>query len=182
MKNSKVRIDETSAGRCISAYIVLNKKGERVATIRAHYGNSLVRVEVWTPEHDVQTGRAGGGGYDKFTACLRGMKIDGIELNDHCGQNEQTKKLLAKYKKEVFAGLMTDDRQNYWNAKVAKIGASFANYRTLYLMNGQYVESYNLPAGVLKEVLQTIGMYNNIYLQSGLDKLRALGYRVHQAI
>lgn len=42
------QVRETSAGKSISAYVVLNKKGEHVATVQGHYSNSgRVTVDVW---------------------------------------------------------------------------------------------------------------------------------------
>ena len=40
------RIYETAAAKSLSAYVVLDRHGKHVATVRAHHGNSLVRVEV----------------------------------------------------------------------------------------------------------------------------------------
>jgi hypothetical protein len=98
------RVSETAAGRSISALIVLRKNGEHVATVQIHYGESVVSVDIWNhvprrgrpnptreamdkardwnPSH----GRAGGYGYDKLTAALAGLEIDGIRLSDHCGE------------------------------------------------------------------------------------------------
>lgn len=42
------QVRETTAGAAISAYVVLNKKGEHVATVNAHYSNGgAVTVDVW---------------------------------------------------------------------------------------------------------------------------------------
>lgn len=42
------QVRETSAGKSVSAFIVLNKKGEHVATVNAHFANSgRVTVDVW---------------------------------------------------------------------------------------------------------------------------------------
>lgn len=42
------QVRETTAGAAISAYVVLNKKGEHVATVNAHYSNGgTVTVDVW---------------------------------------------------------------------------------------------------------------------------------------
>lgn len=42
------QVRETSAGKSVSAYVVLNKKGEHVATVNAHFSNGgTCTVDVW---------------------------------------------------------------------------------------------------------------------------------------
>lgn len=42
------QVRETTAGAAISAFVILNKKGEHVATVNAHYGaGGRVSVDVW---------------------------------------------------------------------------------------------------------------------------------------
>lgn len=104
-------VRETSAGKSISAWVIL--KGRRqVATVQAHYSNSgRVLVNVWqrseaaersalAAERDglqikpekymspmsYQQGSASGYGYDKFTAALSGLYIDGHAMTDHCSR------------------------------------------------------------------------------------------------
>ena len=78
------RVYDTAAGRKISAYVILNKKGECVATVQAHYGDAVL-VNVMDNKSGFQSQRASGCGYDMFTSALAGMTIDGHELTDHCG-------------------------------------------------------------------------------------------------
>ncbi len=146
------RVTQTAAGKSISAYVIL-KKGKEVANVQAHFGNSVVTVDIWAQGMELQQGRAGGGGYDKFTAALSNAVIDGIKLNDHCGTNEETEKILSLY----HSGKLSEKAAK---VKAAKIGASFANYGML---------------GKKKK-------YGSLYLLSGLDKLKAIGYTVIQAI
>ena len=78
-------VSDTAAGKSISAWIVL-RKGKHVATIRAHFGNSRVLVNVFDfapGEQGFQSGSASGYGYDKFTAALDGLTVDGNLLTDH---------------------------------------------------------------------------------------------------
>jgi len=101
-------VHDTAAGRSISAYVILNKRGQHVATVRMFHGQSVL-VNVWNHSadalarcaktrkvniesdrtaHDLfyfQHGRAGGYGYDKATAALSGLIIDGHEMTNHCG-------------------------------------------------------------------------------------------------
>lgn len=103
-------VHDSAAAKSISAYVVM--KGARlVAKVTAHYGNSRVLVNVWqepaaylrsaiaakglgpnaTPPTDreaydafqFQHGSASGYGYDKFTAALAYLYIDGHRMADH---------------------------------------------------------------------------------------------------
>src|SRR5690606_40033340 len=96
------RVDETAAGKKIAAYIVTDKKGKRVGMIRAyHAGVCLVNVWSWTDPDNSQYGeaRAGGGGYDRFTAALArtGITFGKFPIFDHCHQDETTRKAMRDY-------------------------------------------------------------------------------------
>lgn len=168
-------VADTAAGKSISALVILNKKGNEVARVHAHYSNGgRVAVDVFN-FHDaavnslrtlarlygdkapddayLQQGAAGGYGYDKFAAAIRGLVIDGHELFDHCGQNDQTKALLKRYQKAM--GKRTgnaSDGSREWEKKADRIGARFANWTE----NG----------------------WASLHMVSGLDRLRGMGYRV----
>ena len=79
-------VRESSAGKTISAWIVTNGRSEYVAKVQAHFAPSgRVSVNVFdSGSREVQHGRAGGYGYDKLTAALRGLVIAGHTLADHC--------------------------------------------------------------------------------------------------
>lgn len=77
------QVRKTQAGKAISCYVVL-KDGKIVATVHSHYSKSgLCTVDVWEKSL-VHQGRAGGYGYDKFTAALSGAVICGVKIYDHC--------------------------------------------------------------------------------------------------
>lgn len=207
------QVRETTAGAAISAFVVLNKKGEHVATVNAHYSSGgRVSVDVWNigdavvrsfetarrngrlsdaalakhasraPDYytdqgeceqwaardlfGLQQASAGGYGYDKFAAALAGLIIDGHTIANHCGQVPECEKarqrILAQYLKAAKVGEAGDltSRQK-WQKKAAAIGANFCNWRTD-------------ESGA--------GYWNDIHFESGLDRLRAFGYRVIQAI
>jgi hypothetical protein len=105
-------VSECAAAKQVSAYVILNPKGEHVATFRAFHGPTIVvnvfnittasqvrsakaaglkkedRAEMEKLAHakfSFQRGTAGGGGYDKVTAALSDMIIDGHKMTDHCG-------------------------------------------------------------------------------------------------
>lgn len=205
---------ETTAGKSISAWVILNKKGQHVATVNAHYSSGgRVSVDVWNigeavqrsfstarltgaisdakatqtaakaPDYytddasrldwaayqlcGMQQSSAGGYGYDKLTAALARLVIDGHTMADHCGQVPEAEKaraaLMRQYckahdGKEHFADMARVNARREWDKKAARIGASFANYTTE------------------KE------RFTSLHFTSGLDRLTALGYTVIQAI
>lgn len=67
------QVRDTTAGAAISAYVVLNKKGEHVATVNAHYSNGgTVTVDVWNHgravDRSFETARKNGRVSDKTLA------------------------------------------------------------------------------------------------------------------
>lgn len=85
-------VSETSAAKSISVYVIL-KRHREIARVLAHFSNGgtcLVNVFNYGDKNksahlNAQSGRAGGYGYDKFTAALAGLEIDGHKLTNHCG-------------------------------------------------------------------------------------------------
>ena len=183
--------------RTHSAWVVLNKKGEHVATVTAQYprdgaGHVYVNVRNVTTSAQqrtadryaatygkrcadrngadvgglhlwLQASSAGGYGYDKTTAALAGLIVDGHTLADHCGrvpESETAKaRLFAAYcaafdGKQNRADLAEQMAQDDWNARAKKIGARFANWSS---------ES---------------NRYTSLHFDSGLTRLESLGYRV----
>lgn len=185
--------------RTHSAWVVLNPKGEHVATITAQYprdgaGRMYVNVRNVTRsaqqrtadryaathgkrliDRDAtdaggahlwfQSASAGGYGYDKTTAALAGLIVDGHTLADHCGRVPEAEaakaRLFAGYQKawaaHQAAGTVDFDQAG-WNAKARKIGARFANWS------------------------REAGGYMSLHFESGLDRLRTLGYTVIDAL
>ena len=182
------QVRETAAGKSLSAYVILDKKGRHVADVHAHFSNGgTCTVDVWnhgdtatkrtaeamgyvfdaedriagnvvkgqknfTGQYaykvaGLQQGRAGGYGYDKFTAALAGLVIDGHKLTDHCGDR------LAPPKGRLWRD--TD------RAKLARKGYSLANWRADGPNGAGWCDAYREP---------------------GLEVLRAFGYRVIKAI
>lgn len=77
----------------LSCYLVFRPDGTYVARVLARYGSGGgVTVEVHhmtgsipgAPWYPNQSKRAAGYGYDKFTAALSGMTVDGHTLYNHC--------------------------------------------------------------------------------------------------
>lgn len=178
-------VRETAAGKSISAYLITRGTKE-IATVLSHYGNGgsvLVNVfqrdeaakrtakaitKQWKliqpmdpGKYSFQHARAGGGGYDKFTAALTGMWIDGHELNDHCGSK-----------------LKPPEGRKTWprDAKAPK-GYQFANYITQYL--GWYRGEDEKR---LNPQFQGEEGWPDCYRLEGLKYLEAIGYTVRQVI
>lgn len=85
-------VRDTKAAGQISAYVILRADGTEVATVNAYFGASgSVLVNIFNygannpdAEHKgFQYARASGYGYDKFTAALGGLSVDGHALADH---------------------------------------------------------------------------------------------------
>lgn len=78
-----------------AAVVIRTADAKLVARVFTHYEESTVTVTIYNygerDEDDkfVQTGRASGYGYDKRTAAMAGMKIDGIEITDHCARRDE---------------------------------------------------------------------------------------------
>lgn len=160
-----------------TASIVLNKKGELVAKVQARYGSGGgVQVDVWSRKPGeshlelTHQGKAGGWGYDKYTAALHGAVIEGVELHNHCGRDKISMRLEQQYKRELKklqaeGGAFSDTFHEAWKKKAAKHGCTFSNW---CVGDGK---SYG-----------TVGGYNDIYVASGLDRLCLMGFRVIKAL
>lgn len=151
-------VSETSAGQSASAFVIL--KGKRhVANVTAAYGKGgrvLVNVFNYGSENksaplNMQHGSAGGYGYDKFTAALSGLEIDGHKLSNHCDGRKEPPK------------------GGVWpKGSKAPKGWHFANFST------RDRDGNDLPA--------ELHGWESCYRESGLDYLKARGYRVIQAL
>lgn len=164
-----------------SAVVVLNKKGHHVATVQWQFprdGAGAVRCDVWAIAQGdkylslVHQGRAGGYGYDKRTAALSGALIDGYRMANHCGHGETAhelakNKLMRAYVRAAAHG-MTGDETNVFRAKAAKLGCRFANWcRTTDTPKSPDGEGYR---------------YTSLHTESGLERLRTLGYTLIDAL
>lgn len=153
------QVRETAAGKAISARVILNPKGEHVATVQAYHGDACT-VDVWHTRGalDLQQGRASGYGYDKFTAALSGLTIDGHKMTDHCSKEGAPKPPKGR---------------TTWPAGFkVKRGYTLANYKTFnYGPDGARIPLPDADAG-----------YSSCFRLEGLKYLEALGYRVIQAI
>jgi len=163
-------VRDTAAANAIKAILIL--KGTReVATVLAHYAKSGgVRVNVFqhgeavrrcakaakidenkaSDKFGFQHAHAGGYGYDKFTAAISGLMIDGHIINNHCGARQPLPKGCKVFPKDF---------------KPRK-GFRLANY----IYTPERAESLGLPKGAEG--------WADCYRESGLDYLKAIGYNV----
>ena len=158
-------VAETPAGKQISAWIIM--KGSReVGCVRAHYSHSgRVSVNVFNygpknpdaEELGFQSGHAGGYGYDKFTAALSGLSIDGVKMGNHCQFSKKMPK--GGFRKKAPRGWCLTN-----NAKFNENGEQ------LHCGKAERDETPGYWA------------FTSCYRESGFSLLEALGYKVIQAI
>lgn len=117
--------------------------------VRRHYAASEL--------YGYQRGRAGGYGYDKKTAALAGLIVDGHTLADHCGSVPEDENKRQRLLREYAKNHATRD-YDYWRKRAERIGASWANYD------------------------RDSGRYRDLYFRAGLDRLSDMGYSVIFAI
>jgi hypothetical protein len=215
-------VSQTAAGKSIKARLIM--KGTReVATVLTHYGDSgsvLVNVfqcseaakrsiearakagnpfksQEWDSEGRFQWARARGYGYDKETAALRGMNIDGHDLTDHCDRTKAPRppKGRRTYPCEMKAP------KGYQFSNYCRISRStgkrinshdFRDKATAQLginpvarSNDQWEQIQNLAERLENEWLQSedceVG-YSDCYRLPGLEYLESLGYSVWQVL
>ena len=155
-------VSETKAGQSVSAYVIL-KNGKDIATVRAHFsdgGSVLVNVFNYgatNSDHEskpFQHARAGGYGYDKFTAALSGMTIDGITMCNHSNRAD------SEYK---------CDKTGKPRGKKLPPDVSGANWRR-FDGKGWHEDG------------DKSGDFTSWYIEPGLRRLEKRGYTVIQAI
>jgi hypothetical protein len=161
-----------------AAKIILNKKGEHVATVQWRYGSGGgVQCDVWSRktgenwESLTHQKKFGGYGYDKAAAALSGAIIEGYRMADHCGYVEEAgeKKraaLLKAYKRRANSGLpMSREDHAAFEKKAARIGCRFANWGAVCLADGGNSNAWQ-----------------SLHNEQGLVRLEMLGYRVITAL
>lgn len=166
-------VNDTKAGKSISAYIILDKKGKLVGKILASFtdtslgGRCLVNVFDWTPEAEAdyetnkrtfQQATRNGCGYDKFTSALDGLTFGPYVLSDHCSSDPATKAKIDKLMADYNLAMDREQDTVNWNDRAKKIGVSFANWS------------------------RECNRWTSLYKESGIKYLEAMGYQVVQAI
>lgn len=158
---------------CI-AKIVLNKKGEHVATVQWRYvSGGGVQCDVWSRKVGeswlslTHQKKAGGYGYDKAAAALAGAEIEGYRSGyvEAAGEKKRAA-LLKAYKRRANSGLpMSREDHAAFEKKAEKIGCRFANWGAVCLAEGGESSAWQ-----------------SLHNESGLGRLEMLGFRVINAI
>lgn len=168
-------VTETAAGKSIGAFLIM-RGNKQVAKVLTHYGNSgnvLVNViqsddaaqksakasGASIDDMRAQHSSAGGYGYDKSTAALVGLYIDGHEMTDHCSRKGAPKRPAN--------GLKRWPRDHKPRA-----GYMLANYQAKYITLGFSGEKQE------REGFEGNDGYESYYRISGLEYLTAKGYTV----
>ena len=105
MKNAFQKMEQhTAFKRCASFTITHPRKPNGYAVINVAYpadGAGCLTVFVLDAFGESRTcteGSADGYGYDKLTAALRGLSVDGVEFTDHCHTDATSARLLKRAK------------------------------------------------------------------------------------
>lgn len=177
-------VRETAAGKSLSAYLI-TKGTKEVATVLSHYsdgGTVLVnvfqrdeaakrtakainkrikpRIPTDPADYSFQHAKTGGGGYDKFTAAITGMWIDGHELSDHCGSQLKP----------------PNGRKTWERGTKPPKGYQFANFIS------QYLGGWGGADKRLNPSFQGEEGYQSCFRREGLKYLEAIGYTVRQVL
>lgn len=106
MKNAFQQMENAAPFKRVASFTIIHpKKPGGYAVVNVAYpadGAGRLQVFVIDAFGDSRTctgGYASGYGYDKFTAALSGLTIDGRKLTDHCGQDDYSKALLKRAKR-----------------------------------------------------------------------------------
>jgi len=191
-------VNDTNAGKSISAYVILNRKGVHVATVKAFHGNSCL-VNVHDFNGEFQHATASGYGYDKFTAALSGMTIDGHEMSNHASHDGAPKipkgrktypldykpkkgYSLANYTKVSKATGYTIYTSDWYDKAYEALGIADSDADTKNARWDEVKEKAFELSKAWEESDDCERGYSSCFRESGLDYLRALGYKVIQAI
>lgn len=165
-KNYFGEIEDNAAFSRVGVKLVthLKKPGSYAKILVAYPKDGAGRLTVYIVDgfgdhFTTQKSTAGGYGYDKLTAALSNMTIDGHSLSDHCGQDEHSKRLLKAYGKAMKAGDSAKGQAVIEKAK--KAGYSFSNWTSEGGFKPNDWEGFQ-----------------SCYRLPGLDYLRAIGYHV----
>jgi hypothetical protein len=190
------QVRETAAGQSISASVILNKKGEHVATVQAHYSNAgRVTVDVWSTSvglegmceradlwaklptdkdykagafdlWSLQQGSAGGYGYDKHAAALAGLIIDGHTIADHCGQVPEAEKARVSLMRAYRRAVV---------GNAVKTPAARDGWQQKAKRIGCHFANWQQDADGCEG-------WGSLHFDQGLARLESLGYTVINAI
>ena len=197
----KKQVRDTAAGKSLSAYVILNKKGKHVATVNAHFSNaSVCTVDVWNLGDDnaarclstaMQTGAItekqlqdaivsapnyylDHGARESWAACRF------FNLQQCRGGNLQ----------DALAGLIVDGHTLNYHCQTPpelqkKTAALLKAYKRAHLKGTPTRAAFEEKAkrmGARFANWTTENGYSNLYYPAGLERLETLGYTVIQAL
>ena len=187
------QVRETAAGKSLSAYVVLNRKGRHVATVHAHYSNGgTCTVDVWNHGDDAteRTAKAMGYKLDNVGTIIEGKstgqhayKVAGLQQGRAGGGGYDkfaaalSGMLIDGHKLNDHCGVrLAPPKGRLWQdsdrPKLAKKGFGLSNWSSANSTNGYGRQG--VPADAAG--------WTDAYRAEGLKYLEAIGYRVINAI
>lgn len=177
--------------RCHKALPLSEKDRARMlANLPDYYQNAKPEaLESWLAHErfSVQRGHAGGYGYDKKTAALSGMIVDGLALSNHCGRDKSSARWLREWRKVRKSGGDTSKVEE----RARKAGYSFANWqgaeaesiaRNMKRHGMTEKQARERCSGYSDEFTRKHGGYMDCYRREGLEFLAARGYHIIHGI
>ncbi len=184
------QVRETTAGGQISAFVVLNKKGEHVATVNAHYSNGgRVSVDVWNIGEAVAR---------SFDTADKNGKVSQASRDDRSRSEwslfglQQSSASGYGYDKfaAALAGLIIDGHTmaNHCG-QVPECEKARQSLMRAYLKpwkEGVTQKDWDIKARKLGASFANYrtenGRYMSLHFETGLRRLELFGYQVIQAI
>lgn len=195
---AKLQAHFSNAGACTVNLWQMTEAAERSAKVRAKAGNPFKPRQYETPGA-LQIGKAGGYGYDKLTAALSGMIVDGHEISDHCGGRLKLPRGAVVFPRDFKAP--KGYRLSNWCSKSAATGQTVHGYtwtnRAKVALNvTEAALLASTDAGIWDSIrakaeeLETewraspdcVQGYSDCYRESGLAYLSAIGYTVCEVL
>lgn len=198
------QVRETTAGAAISAYVVLNKKGEHVATVNAHYSNGgAVTVDVWN--HGAAVMRS-------FETARKNGRVSEKALAAHADRAPDYYKEQADridWTARDLYGLQQGRAGGYGYDKfAAALAGLIIDGHTMADHCGRVPEAEKARAALLRRYAKAVAAgangngkewrekaarmgchfanwgerFESLHFIDGLNRLQALGYRVIRAI
>lgn len=192
-----VQISYSAGGVCLVNIWQEAEAAKRSAAARAKAGKPFKAEEYRNPGA-FQWGRAGGYGYDKATAALARMIVDGHELTDHCGGRLALPKgakvfpsdfkapkgySLANYCSVSAATGRAVHRYEWTDKAKAELGFDVATMNPTDASPWEKITAHAFDLQkAWEDSADCIRGYSDCYRLSGLEYLRDKGYTIHDAI
>lgn len=197
----KKQVRDTAAGKSLSAYVVLNKRRQHVATVNAHFSNANVcTVDVWNHGDDTAA-RCLGTALQTGAVTQRALQDAILSAPDYCLDHARRENWAACHffslqqsrggdLYDALAGLIVDGHTlNYHRQTPPEL-----RKKTTALLEA-YKRAHRKGAptrATFEEKAERMGAhfanwitgngYTDIYHHAGFERLRGLGYDVIQAL